>query len=116
MLSPGDPVPRVGMRGAPSTLALLNLRKEKPLQRFIRQPERGRFFQGLVGVPTIDDRAFHEPHPGGSSTARSMDERWLDARRSDRLQERVDDGGIWHRPTEWDVVVGNFRCLCGSDG
>jgi hypothetical protein len=44
MLSPGDPVPRVGMRGAPSPLALLNLRKEKLLQRFIRQPERGRFF------------------------------------------------------------------------
>jgi hypothetical protein len=40
----GDPVPRIGMRGAPSTLALLNLRKEKLLQRFIRQPERGRFF------------------------------------------------------------------------
>src|SRR5262245_52143536 len=72
-----------------STLALLNLREEELLQVFIRQPERGRFFHGLVGIPAIDDRAFHEPHPGGSSTARSMNERRLHPRRRDRLQECV---------------------------
>src|SRR5438445_5526795 len=44
-----------------------------------------------------------------------MDERWLDARRSDRLQERVDDGGIWRGPTEWNVVVGNAGCLGRGD-
>src|SRR5438552_18987094 len=55
----------------PSALSLLNLRDEELLQRFAREPEFRRFFQRLVRVPAIDDRAFHEPHPGGSSTARS---------------------------------------------
>src|SRR5437762_8208384 len=98
----------------PSALSLLNLREEELLQRFVREPELRRFVQRLVRVPPIDDRAFHEPHPGGSSTARSMDERRLDARRGDRLQKRVDDRGIRRRPTERDVVVGNTGQLRGG--
>src|SRR4030095_10775911 len=92
---------------ARSALSLLNLRDEELLQRFIHEPECRRSFQRLVGVPAIDDRTFHEPHPGGSSTAGSMDERRLDARRGDRLQERVDGGRIRRRRTEWDVVIRN---------
>ena len=44
-----------------------------------------------------------------------MDERRLDARRSDRLQERVDDRGIRRRRAEWDVVVGNVGGLGSGD-
>jgi len=102
-----DQVSRSGSACAPSALSLLNLREEELLQRFVREPECRRFLQRLVRVPTIDDRAFHEPHPGSSSTASSMDERRLDARRGDRLQKRVDDRGIRRRPTERDVVIGN---------
>src|SRR5919198_5099715 len=73
-----------------SALSLLNLRDEELFQIFVREPERRRLFQRLVSVPAIDDRTFHEPHPGGSSTASSMDERRLDARRGNRFQKRID--------------------------
>src|SRR4026209_2828682 len=90
-----------------SALSLLNLPEEELLQPFIRESEQGRFFQRLVRVPTVDDRAFHEPHPGGSSAASSMDERRLDSWRGDRLQERVDDRWIRRSRAERDVVIGN---------
>jgi hypothetical protein len=37
---------RIG--GEQSALAFLNLREEELLQHFIRQPERGRFFQRVL--------------------------------------------------------------------
>src|SRR5262245_16589941 len=111
MLSLRDPVPRVELRGARLTLALLNFCDEELLQIFIRQPELRRLVHRLVGVPAIHDHALHEPHPGGSSTARSMNERRLHARRGNRLQERVDNCGIRLTRAERNVVVRNARGL-----
>jgi hypothetical protein len=39
-----------------SALSLLNLGEEKLLQRFVREPEGGRFFQRLVSLPAINNR------------------------------------------------------------
>ena len=50
-----------------SALALAYLVQEELLQGLIGQTEGGRLFHRLVDVPAIHDRAFHEPHPGGSS-------------------------------------------------
>src|SRR6266853_3907203 len=58
-----------------SPLPLTNLIEEEPLHGFVRQAQRGRLFHRPVHIPAIDERPFHEPHPGGSAPARSMDER-----------------------------------------
>src|ERR1051326_9126161 len=98
-----------------SAFTLLNLREKELFQRFVGETERRRFFERLVRVPAVDHHALHEPHACGPSTARSMNERGLDAGRRDRLEERVDGRRIRRRCAERDVVVRNVGCLRCSD-
>src|SRR5688572_27561170 len=91
------------------TFALLDLPEHELPQGGIGQSQQRCFFEGAVRLPAIHQRAFHEPHPGGSSTARSMYKRGRHARGPDHLEKRVDRGGIGTARAERDVDVLNAR-------